>query len=172
MCNGSLGSAGQSRTAVGTFRIALRALQSAIVMAVETHRIELDTRGDAQVLNITGLVTDALATGTVDNGVVTVFVVGSTAGITTTEYEPGLAEHDLAAFFERIAPAGASYRHEATWHDDNGHSHVRASLLGPGLSVPLVEGKLTLGTWQQIVLIDFDTRPRRRQVVVQVVGDA
>lgn len=140
-------------------------------MAAESHTIELDTKGNAQVVNITDHVANALAGGDIQNGTVTVFVVGSTAGVTTTEFEPGLALHDLAAFFERIAPENDDYRHEETWHDDNGHSHVRASLLGPSLTVPVVDGKMTLGTWQQIVLIDFDTRPRRRRVIAQVIGE-
>ena len=105
------------------------------------------------------------------SGTVTVFAVGSTAGITTTEYEPGLVNHDLKALFDKLAPEDGVYRHEETWHDDNGHSHVRASLLGPSLTVPLVNGRLTLGTWQQIILIDFDTRVRDRHVVVQVLGE-
>ena len=98
-----------------------------------------------------------------------VFVSGSTAGLTTVEFEPGL-QKDLPAAFERLAPRGIRYEHEETWHDDNGHSHVRASLLGPSLTVPFRDGRLLLGTWQQIVLIDFDTRSRRREVVVQLTG--
>ena len=140
-------------------------------MAVETHHIRVQTRGNSQVINLNDLVAARVVEGRVRSGTVTVFVVGSTAGITTTEYEPGLAEHDLEANYEKIAPQDAFYKHEETWHDDNGHSHVRASLLGPSLTVPLVEGRLTLGTWQQIVLIDFDTRPRERDVVVQVIGE-
>lgn len=140
-------------------------------MAVESHTIELDTKGNAQVVNVTVNVADALASGGIQNGTVTIFVVGSTAGVTTTEFEPGLALHDIAAFFEKIAPEHDFYRHEETWHDDNGHSHIRASLLGPSLTVPVVAGKMTLGTWQQIVLIDFDTRPRRRRIIAQVIGD-
>jgi secondary thiamine-phosphate synthase enzyme len=100
-----------------------------------------------------------------------VFVVGSTAALTTTEAEPGLLNHDLKAFFERIAPEDARYRHEETWHDDNGHAHVRASALGPSITIPIVDGALPLGEWQQVVLIDFDTRARQREVVVQVVGE-
>lgn len=140
-------------------------------MGVESHTIEVQTAGDAQVINLTDQVSSRLADGSIANGTVTVFVVGSTAGITTTEYEPGLAEHDLAAFFEKIAPADGYYRHEETWRDDNGHSHVRATLVGPGLTIPLIDRKMTLGTWQQIILMDFDTRPRRRTIVVQVVGE-
>lgn len=138
---------------------------------VVTQRIEVSTQGHTHVIDIQQRVAQAVAQTGVRDGIVCVFVVGSTAGITTTEAEPGLLNHDLRALFERIAPRDAVYRHEETWHDDNGHSHVRASLLGPGIAVPLVEGRLTLGTWQQIVLIDFDTRPRRRTVIVQIVGE-
>lgn len=134
-------------------------------------RLNIDSRGEGQVLDITAEVSRLVAQCGIADGLVCVFVVGSTAAITTTEAEPGLLDHDLLAFFERIAPAGIEYRHERTWNDDNGHAHVRASAVGPSLTVPLVDGRLTLGTWQQIVLIDFDTRPRRREVVVQVVGD-
>ena len=140
-------------------------------MPVETHQIDIDSRGDSQVLNLTEPVCRCLAEGEIRSGTVTVFAIGSTAGISTTEFEPGLVNRDLKAVFEGIAPEDAEYLHEQTWHDDNGHSHVRATLLGAGLTMPLVEGKLTLGTWQQIILIDFDTRPRRRRVVVQVVGE-
>ncbi|NOT02956.1 MAG: YjbQ family protein [Phycisphaerales bacterium] len=140
-------------------------------MPVETHEITIGTRGHAQVIDLTRRVRQSLVDGAIRNGNVTVFVVGSTAGITTTEFEPGLADHDLAAGFERIAPRDGVYRHEQTWHDDNGHAHVRASILGPGITVPVVNGQLTLGTWQQIVLIDFDTHPRDRRVVIQVVGE-
>lgn len=134
-------------------------------------RLHVDSRGDGQVLDITAEVSRLVAQSGITDGLVCVFVVGSTAAITTTEAEPGLVDHDLLAFFERIAPAGIEYQHERTWNDDNGHAHVRASAVGPSLTVPLVDGRMTLGTWQQIVLIDFDTRPRRREVVVQVVGD-
>jgi len=140
-------------------------------MAVESHRIQIETLGDSQVLDLSHAVVRALGRGRIRNGTVTVFVIGSTAGITTTEFEPGLAESDLKEAMERLAPEGGSYEHEKTWHDDNGHSHVRASLIGPSLTVPLVEGRLTLGQWQQIVLLDFDTRPRRREIVVQVLGE-
>jgi secondary thiamine-phosphate synthase enzyme len=100
---------------------------------------------------------------------VLVFVTGATGGLTTVEYEPGLLM-DLPEAFGRIAPEGKTYHHDQTWHDGNGHSHVRASLLGPSLAVPVENGKLLLGTWQQIVFIDFDTRPRRRELVVQLNG--
>ena len=138
---------------------------------VTTEQIQIQTRGNNHVINITDEVAQAAAGSGIANGTVTVFNVGSTAGITTTEFEPGLANHDLEAAFERIAPAQGRYLHEETWHDDNGHSHVRASLLGPSLSVPLVNGRLTLGTWQQIILVDFDTRGRTRTVICQIVGE-
>ena len=140
-------------------------------MAVETHEFEVRTQGNAQVLNLTEEVAHRLQQGAIRDGVATVFVVGSTAGITTTEYEPGLVNHDLKAAFEGIAPEDGVYRHEETWHDDNGRAHVRASLLGPSLTVPFTDRRMHLGTWQQIVLIDFDTRPRTRRIVVQVVGE-
>lgn len=138
---------------------------------VRTERIEVKTRGDSQVIDITGQVSGAVAQSGLNAGVVTLFHVGSTGGLTTTEFEPGLVNHDLKAAFERIAPEDATYEHENTWDDDNGHSHVRASLLGPSLSVPFVDGRLTLGTWQQIIVVDFDTRARTRMVVCQIMGE-
>ena len=138
---------------------------------VKTEQIQIRTRGNNHVIDITDEVNRAVSGSGVTDGVVTVFNVGSTAGITTTEFEPGLANHDIEAAFERIAPAHGRYEHEETWHDDNGHSHVRASLLGPSLSVPFVAGQMTLGTWQQIILVDFDTRARTRTVVCQIVGE-
>lgn len=140
-------------------------------MAVESHTFEVPTRGDSHVLDLSEQIERCLRSARIRNGVATLFVVRSTAGLTTTESEPGLMNHDLAAFFEKIAPADGHYQHEQTWHDDNGHAHIRASLLGPSLTVPLVDGRLTLGTWQQVVLIDFDTRPRMRQIIVQLLGE-
>ena len=122
------------------------------------------------MINLTDQAVRCVTDGDITDGVATLFVIGSTAGLTTTEFEPGLVNHDLAAAFEGIAPESGRYLHEETWHDDNGHSHVRASLLGPSLSVPIVGGALQLGTWQQIILIDFDTRSRTRRIIVQVVG--
>ncbi|NOX59063.1 MAG: YjbQ family protein [Planctomycetes bacterium] len=139
-------------------------------MQVDTQYIEIESNGDAEVLNLSPEIERCVCASPVRDGIVTIFVIGSTAGITTTEFEPGLAQHDLAALFERIAPQHDVYQHEETWKDDNGHSHVRASLLGPGITVPLVDGHLTLGTWQQIILIDFDTRPRNRKIVLQFMG--
>ena len=137
---------------------------------VKTETIKVKTKGNCDVVNITEQVSKAVAQSDMREGTVTVFNVGSTAGITTTEYEPGLGNYDIKAAFEKIAPEHARYEHEETWHDDNGHAHVRASLLGPSLSVPVVDGRLTLGTWQQIILVDFDTRPRTRTVICQMAG--
>jgi len=138
---------------------------------VKTKNFNVETEGNCDVVDITEQAAKALAQSGVRNGVVTLFNVGSTAGLTTTEYEPGLVKHDLEAAFETIAPQSAVYEHEKTWHDDNGHSHVRASLLGPSLSVPAVDGRLMLGAWQQIILVDFDTRPRERTIVCQIIGE-
>lgn len=140
-------------------------------MAVETHTIELETQGNNEVINLTDRVASCIQSGQISDGIANVFVIGSTAGITTTEFEPGLVNRDLKVAFEGIAPENARYLHEETWHDDNGHSHVRASLLGPSLTLPLMDKQLSLGTWQQIVLIDFDTRPRQRRILVKVIGE-
>jgi len=138
---------------------------------VKTQEIRIKTKGNCDVVNLTEKVIEALAGSGIKDGTVTLFNVGSTAGITTTEYEPGLVNYDIATAFEKIAPENARYEHEETWHDDNGHSHVRASLLGPSLSVPVIAGRLTLGTWQQIILVDFDTRARIRTIICQIVGE-
>ena len=142
-----------------------------ILDMVETCRINVETKGNCHVVDITGDVSSAVADSGVVDGAVILFNVGSTAGITTLEYEPGLVNYDMASLFERIAPANTRYEHEETWHDDNGHAHARATLLGPSLSVPVVDGRLTLGTWQQIILVDFDTRARTRTVVCQIIGE-
>jgi len=138
---------------------------------VKTEKIKVKTGGNCDIVNITEETIEAVAQSEILSGTVTLFNVGSTAGITTTEYEPGLVKHDIAAAFEKIAPRNGRYEHEETWHDDNGHSHVRAALLGPSLSVPVVEGRLVLGSWQQIILVDFDTRPRTRTVICQIIGE-
>ena len=138
---------------------------------VKTQEITIKTKGNCEVVNITDQIAAAVGRSDIRDGAVTVFNIGSTAGITTTEYEPGLANYDLKAAFEKIAPENARYEHEETWQDDNGHAHVRASLLGPSLSVPIVAGRLTLGTWQQIILVDFDTRGRTRTIICQIIGD-
>ncbi len=138
---------------------------------VKTKKITLKTRGDCDIVDITAQVSDAVKESSLSNGTVTIFNIGSTAAITTIEYEPGLVDHDINAAFEKFAPQNGTYEHEKTWHDDNGHAHVRASMLGPSLTVPFIDRRLTLGTWQQIVLIDFDTRSRNRTVVCQIIGE-
>ena len=130
----------------------------------------MKTKGFCDIHDLTEESRARLAESGIQNGQATFFVAGSTAGLTTVEYEPGLVK-DLQELFERLAPEGKHYHHEEAWHDGNGFSHVRASLLKPSLTVPVVDGKLTLGTWQQVVLIDFDNRPRSREVVLQVFGE-
>jgi secondary thiamine-phosphate synthase enzyme len=137
---------------------------------VATHRHEIATRGQGETHDLTEIVAAAIAQSACASGIATVFVVGSTAGVTTIEYEPG-AIADLNRLFEDIAPRDADYRHHLRWGDDNGSSHVRAALLGPSLTVPFAGGTLLLGTWQQIMLIEFDTRPRKREIVIQIVGE-
>jgi len=140
-------------------------------MPVLTRRIELRSEAENDILDITGPVQQAVEESGFDAGVATVFVPGSTAAVTTIELEPGLAK-DFPAMLERVAPADIDYEHQKAWHDGNGRSHVKASLVGPSLSVPFERGVLTLGTWQQIVFVELDIRPRRREVVVQVMGEA
>lgn len=139
-------------------------------MIAEHHALECSTHGNDHIVDLTTQVQAAVAESGVETGQAALLVTGSTAALTTLEYEPGLVNHDVAAAMERIVPRGARYEHEETWHDDNGHSHVRASILGPSLALPITGGRVPLGTWQQIVLIDFDTRPRRRTVHLSVVG--
>ena len=137
---------------------------------VITKYLSLDTRGNTDVIDITSSCQDIVTKSKLKNGTVTVFNPGSTGGLTTIEYEPNLVE-DLKDALEVIAPSDKEYAHSQTWHDDNGSSHVRSSLMGPSITVPFRDGELTLGTWQQIVLCDFDTRPRRRKLVVQLMGE-
>jgi len=137
---------------------------------VVTHRISLKTQGNGEMQDITPQVGRLVAESGVRAGIATLFVPGSTAGLTTIEFEPGAAA-DFAEALNRIAPPGLDYHHHQRWGDYNGHSHVQAALLGPSLTVPLVNGQLTLGQWQQIVLVDFDTRGRSRDVVVQIMGE-
>lgn len=139
-------------------------------MPVKTETFSVQTRGHNDILDVTLEVQAAVERSDFRAGTATVFVPGSTAGLTTVEFEPGLVK-DLREAFEKIAPAGKDYHHHATWGDDNGNSHVRASLLGPGITIPFTEGRLILGTWQQVILIDFDTRSRKRDIVVQILGE-
>jgi len=137
---------------------------------VATETIRIRTRGQGDVHDLTGEVARAVGAAGIRSGLVAVFVVGSTAGITTIECEPG-AVSDLHAAFERIAPRRADYAHHLRWGDDNGSSHVRAAMLGPSVAIPVVAGRLALGTWQQVVLVEFDVCSRDRQVIVQSVGE-
>lgn len=139
-------------------------------MAVFTGTIPCRTAGDGDTVDLTEQLTDGLRESGLTDGVATLFVGGSTGGITTLEFEPG-AVADLQEVLETIAPKGRDWRHHLRWGDRNGHSHVRSALLGPSLSVPFVGGELCLGTWQQVILVDFDDRPRSREVVVQFVGE-
>ncbi len=137
---------------------------------VVTRRIGLKTKGDCHIVDITRQVAQEVAGSGLKDGTVTVFVTGSTGGVTTVEYESGLLS-DLRDLFDRLAPSNIPYQHNLRWGDGNGHAHVRASLLGASLTVPFVDQRLALGTWQQIVFIDFDNRPRSRELVLQVMGE-
>lgn len=137
---------------------------------VVTRSIQLQTQGNGEVHDVTAEVAEAVRASSLRDGIVTLFVQGSTGAVSTIEYEPGLVA-DLNAYFDRAMPQNIPYQHDLRWRDGNGHSHVRATLLGPSLTVPFVEGRLTLGTWQQIVFIDFDVRSRSRTLIVQVMGE-
>jgi secondary thiamine-phosphate synthase enzyme len=138
-------------------------------VTVHSGELRLSTEGDSDIVDITAGVERVVATSPIADGLVSVFVRGSTAAVTTMEYEPG-GVHDLQALLERLVPKDGDYEHNRLNHDSNSHAHQRASVVGPSLSVPVNGGRMTLGTWQQIVLIDFDDRPRERTVVVQVVS--
>ena len=132
--------------------------------------ISISTKGETDIINITEDVSKIVKSSGIKNGIGCVFVPGATGAITTIEYEPGLLQ-DLPKALERLFPKGIEYRHEQTWHDGNGHSHIRASMIGPSLTVPVKNGKLILGTWQQIVFLELDVRKRKREIVVQIVGN-
>jgi secondary thiamine-phosphate synthase enzyme len=137
---------------------------------VVTKEIRLSTKGNNDINDLTPAVERELNDSGLERGSVTVFVVGSTGAITTMEYEPGL-KIDIPVALEKIAPSRADYEHHKTWGDYNGSAHVRAAILGPSLTVPFTDGRLVLGTWQQIALLDFDTHPRERRVVLQIMGE-
>jgi secondary thiamine-phosphate synthase enzyme len=139
-------------------------------MHVKLNHIFLTTQGNTDIIDITQKVIECVDSSTLSNGLVTIFCPSSTSGVTTLEYEAGV-QIDLTRLFNEIAPINYDYQHNEAWHDGNGHSHVRAALLKASLTVPLVEGRMTLGTWQQIVYIDFDTRPRKREIIVQIIGE-
>ena len=138
-------------------------------MEIETYSISISTKGNCEIVDITDNVSDLIVHHNFTEGNVLVFVGGSTAGITTIEYEPGLLK-DYPKLFERIAPANINYEHDNTWHDGNGHSHIRAAIQGASLTVPFLKGRMLLGTWQQIIFVDFDNRSRRRNITVQITG--
>lgn len=138
-------------------------------MQIETHSFSINTKGNCDILDITHEVGKIINEANFREGNALVFVIGSTAGITTIEYEPGLLK-DYPNLFNRIIPSNINYKHDNTWHDGNGHSHVRAALQGASFTVPFKDGNLLLGTWQQIILVDFDTRQRHREVIVQLTG--
>ena len=137
---------------------------------IVTKYISLSTHGESDIINITNNVKKILLESQLKNGIITLFVVGSTAAITTIEFEPGLTK-DFPNMLERIAPMDTEYEHDKTWHDGNGHAHVRASLIGPSLTIPFINGETSLGTWQQIVFLELDTSSRERKVVVQIIGE-
>jgi secondary thiamine-phosphate synthase enzyme len=138
-------------------------------MAVHGGMLRMDTRGNGHIIDITQGVVSVIRTSGIDRGIVTVFATGSTAAVTTMEYEPG-GVHDLQALLDRLIPPQGDYEHNRLNHDTNSHAHMRAAVIGPSETIPLVDGRLALGTWQQIVLIDFDDRPRTRAVTVQVLS--
>lgn len=132
--------------------------------------VQLRSSIENDIIDVTEQISGALKENELQNGIITVFIAGSTAAVTTIEYEPGL-RHDFPKMLSRIAPKDIQYHHDDTWHDGNGHSHVRASLIGPSLTVPFSNGDLVLGTWQQIVVIEMDTKPRKRTLTLQILGE-
>lgn len=139
-------------------------------MSVITRRLHLQSRRENDIEDLTESVQKCVGETGLSNGVVTVFASGSTCAVTTMEFEPGLLK-DFPSMLGRVAPESNPYEHQKTWHDNNGHSHVKASLVGPSLTVPFVDGRLVLGRWQQIVFVELDVRPRTREIVLQVIGE-
>ncbi|UCD17063.1 MAG: YjbQ family protein [Candidatus Zixiibacteriota bacterium] len=137
---------------------------------VKTDEIRFKTRGNGHIINLTDDIREKVTDSGIESGTVTVFTPSATSGLTTVEYEPGLLK-DLPEFFEKILPSDVPYHHDMTWHDGNGFSHVRSALIGPDITVPFVNGELQLGTWQNIVFLDFDNRSRSRRVVLQIIGE-
>ena len=137
---------------------------------IVTKYINLSTQGENDIIDIANNVKKILLESQLKNGIITLFVVGSTAAITTIEFESGLTK-DFPNMLERIAPKDTEYEHDKTWHDGNGHAHVRASLIGPSLTIPFINGETSLGTWQQIVFVELDTSSRERKVVAQIIGE-
>lgn len=138
-------------------------------MSVVTEELHFDTKGEVEIVDITDKVNSKLRESSIEDGIVTIFVPGSTGAVTTIEYEPGLLQ-DLPTALERLFPKGIDYAHELRWHDGNGHSHIRASFLGPSLTVPFRNNKMLLGTWQQVVFVELDNKRRSRRIILQIVG--
>lgn len=137
---------------------------------VATHEIKLSSSGPGDIVDITNELNRAVTESGLSAGTVTVFVPGSTAGLTTIEYEPGLLR-DLPQLLEKLVPSDQIYHHDETWHDGNGFSHLRSAMIGPDITVPFAAGRLLLGTWQQVVFLEFDNRPRHRSIIVQIMGE-
>ncbi len=139
-------------------------------MSVYSDVLNIETKGESDIIDITENIQKSINKSNIRNGIICVFIPGSTGSITTIEYEPGLKE-DFPKALNRIAPKNIDYEHHNTWHDDNGRSHIKASLMGPSLNLPVSDGKLIHGSWQQLVFIEFDTQPRKRKIVVKIVGE-
>lgn len=139
-------------------------------LQLETRQIEFSTKGFTHIIDITEKIQQEINNAGFVEGNVTLFAIGSTTGLSTIEYEPGLVNRDISEMLDKLAPYGVPYAHNQTWNDDNGSAHVRSTLMGSSLVVPFIHSKLILGTWQQIIFIDFDTRPRSREVIVQIIG--
>ncbi|MBO3758000.1 MAG: secondary thiamine-phosphate synthase enzyme YjbQ [Thermoproteota archaeon] len=141
-----------------------------MVSKIKFFEINLETKEECDIIDITNKIKETVKTSGIKNGLINIFVPGSTGAVTTIEYEPGLLK-DLPAALERIAPSNTYYEHEKMWHDGNGRSHVRASIIGPSLTIPIKDGKLILGTWQQVVFLELDVRPRKRSLVLTIIGE-
>jgi secondary thiamine-phosphate synthase enzyme len=139
-------------------------------MRIITNRLRIQSRGENHIIDLTKGIEDAIRKSGARHGFITIFAEGSTAAITTIEYEPGLLK-DFPEMLERLVPKNIPYEHQKRWRDDNGHSHLRASLIGPSLTIPFIDEKLTLGIWQQVVFVELDTRPRSRSLILQILGE-
>jgi len=145
-------------------------VETDLTTVIKTDEVRLNTKGNGDIIDITSQISKCVETSKIKSGVVTVFIAGSTAGITTLEYEPGLLK-DFPQIMEKLIPSNAVYHHDETWHDGNGFSHLRSAIIGTDLTIPFVDGKLSLGTWQQVVFCEFDNRPRLRKVILQIMGE-
>jgi secondary thiamine-phosphate synthase enzyme len=139
-------------------------------MKVKLNHIFLSTAGNTDIIDITQKVSECIESSSLNDGLVTIFCPSSTSGVTTIEYEPGVVQ-DLKRIFNELVPSETAYLHDETWHDGNGHSHIRSAILKASITIPFMDRRMTLGTWQQIVYVDFDTRPRKREIIVQMMGE-